>query len=67
MYPKTNHSRMLGTKGDMTHKLIGGVKSAARFVEDPLVQFGVSAIAPEVGAGLALAKGTGLLQKIGRR
>jgi hypothetical protein len=67
MYPKVNYNRMLGSKGDMSNKLIGGIKHAARYADDPLVQFGVSAIAPEVGLGLgaiSAARRSGLLKKV---
>ena len=43
---------------------MSGIKNTARIANDPLVQFGVAALAPEVAGGLALAKKTGLLKKI---
>lgn len=56
----------MGKKGDMGSRLQGAVKSAAMFASDPYVQFGSALLAPEVGAGLALAKRTGVLQKLSR-
>lgn len=66
MYSKNNYSPMMGKKGDMGSRLQGAVKSAAMFASDPYVQFGSALLAPEVGAGLALAKRTGVLQKLSR-
>jgi hypothetical protein len=66
MYPKSNFTQMFGKKGDLSSRLHGGVKSMARFASDPYVQFGTAVFAPEVGAGLALAKKTGVLQKLSR-
>lgn len=61
---KGNYQPMLGKKGDYTAKLLGGIKGLARIAEDPVTQFGLGVIAPELGGGLALAKKTGLLKKI---
>lgn len=66
MYSKNNYSQMFGKKGDLSTRLHGGIKSAAMFASDPYVQFGSAILAPEVGAGLALAKRTGFLQKLSR-
>jgi hypothetical protein len=66
MYSKNNYSPMMGKKGDMSHRLHGAVKSAAMFASDPYVQFGTSLLYPEIGAGLALAKNTGVLQKLSK-
>jgi len=63
MYYKGN-SMGLGKKGDYSSRLMGAVKAGARIAEDPLVQFGAGLAAPEVAAGLALAKRSGLLKKI---
>ena len=63
MYYKGN-SMGLGKKGDYSSRLMGAVKAATRIAEDPLVQFGVGITQPEIGAGLALAKSSGLLKKI---
>lgn len=60
---KGNHQSLFGKKGDHS-SLLGGVKGLARVAEDPIVQFGVGALEPEVAGGLALAKKTGLLKKI---
>lgn len=61
---KGNYQPMLGKKGEYGARLLGGVKGLARIAEDPIVQFGTGVIAPELYAGLALAKETGLLKKI---
>jgi len=66
MYSKNNYTQMMGKKGDLSSRLHGGVKSMARFASDPYVQFGTAVFAPEIGAGLALAKKTGVLQKLSR-
>jgi len=57
---------MFGKKGDLSSRLHGGVKSMARFASDPYVQFGSALVAPEIGLGLALAKRTGVLQKLSK-
>jgi hypothetical protein len=61
---KGNYQPMLGKKGDYSARLLGGVKGFARIAEDPITQFGLGVIAPEVYGGLALAKETGLLKKV---
>jgi len=61
-YSKSNYSGFF-TKG-FGDKLIGAGKGLAGILENPLVQAGVSAIAPEIGAGLAVASKSGILQKI---
>lgn len=45
-------------------KLMGAIKGGAAVLDNPLVQFGTALAAPEVYAGLALAKQTGLLKAI---
>lgn len=57
---------MMARKGS-GDRLIGAIKGGARALENPLVQFGVSALAPEVGLGLMAAKKSGLLKAIGSR
>jgi hypothetical protein len=57
---------MFGKKGDLSSRLHGGVKSMARFASDPYVQMGTAVFAPELAGGLALAKKTGVLQKLSR-
>jgi hypothetical protein len=66
MYSKNNYTQMFGKKGDLSSRLHGGVKSMARFASDPYVQFGSALVAPEIGLGLALAKRTGVLQKLSK-
>jgi hypothetical protein len=65
MYFKGN-SMGLMKKGGYSDKLMGAIKTGARIAEDPIVQFAAGALAPELGAGLALAKKSGFLHKIGR-
>lgn len=45
-------------------RLIGAIKGGAAILDNPYVQFGTAIAAPEVYAGLALAKKTGLLKSI---
>jgi len=60
MYSKGN--MMMARKGS-GDRLIGAVKGAGRLASDPLVQFGLGLVAPEVGLGLMAAKKSGLLKK----
>ena len=62
MFGKNTFSGFLG-KG-FGNKLIGAGKGLARVLDEPLVQAGISAIAPEIGAGLATAKRLGVLEKL---
>ena len=62
MYDKSNHIPYFGK--NISAKLIGGVKGLARVLDEPLVQSGVTLLAPEIGAGLAVAKKVGLLEKL---
>ena len=66
MYFKGN-SLGLMKKGDYSNKLMGAVKAGARLADDPYVQFGIGVLNPEIGAGLALAKKSGLLKTIAGR
>lgn len=66
MYFKGN-SMGLMKKGGYSDKLMGAIKTGARIAEDPYVQFAATALNPEVGAALALAKRTGFLHKAGGR
>ena len=61
-YSKSNYSGFF-TKG-FGEKLIGAGKGLAGILDSPLVQAGVSALAPEIGAGLAMASKSGILQNI---
>lgn len=61
MYGKGNS---MGARKGSGDRLMGAIKGAARIAESPLVQFGVALGAPEFGAGLALAKKSGLLKAI---
>lgn len=62
MFHKNNHTPFFG-KG-FSDKLIGAGKGLARFLDQPIVHAGVSALAPELGVGLAAAKKYGLLEKL---
>jgi len=62
-YSKSNYSGFF-SKGGFGDKLIGAGKGLAGFLDNPLVQTGISALAPEIGAGLAVASKAGILQKI---
>lgn len=66
MYFKGN-SLGLMKKGGYSDKLMGAIKTGARLADDPYVQFGVGVLNPELGAGLALAKKSGLLKTIAGR
>lgn len=66
MYFKGN-SHGLMKKGGYSDKLMGAIKTGARLADDPYVQFGVGVLNPELGAGLALAKKSGLLKTIAGR
>ena len=66
MYFKGN-SLGLMKKGDYSNKLMGAIKTGARLADDPYVQFGIGVLNPELGAGLALAKKSGLLKTIAGR
>jgi hypothetical protein len=45
-------------------KLLGAAKSASKFFDNDLVNMGVTALAPELGIGLAAARRAGVLEKI---
>ena len=62
MYDKADHIPYLGK--NLSAKLMGGVKGIARVLDEPLVQSGDALIAPEVAAGLAVAKRAGILEKL---
>ena len=62
-YSKSNYSGFF-SKGGFGDRLIGAGKGLAGILDNPLVQAGVSALAPEIGAGLAVASKAGILQKI---
>lgn len=62
MFHKNDHTPFFG-KG-FASKLVGAGKGLARFVDNPVVQAGITALAPEVGAGLVAAKKYGLLEKL---
>jgi hypothetical protein len=62
MFGKNNFSGFLG-KG-LGSKLVGAGKSLARILDEPVVQAGITALAPEVGVAIAGAKKYGLLEKL---
>jgi len=45
-------------------RLLGAIKGGASMLDSPYVQFGTALAAPEVYAGLQLAKKTGLLKAL---
>ena len=45
-------------------KLLGAAKSSSKFLDNDLVNMGVTALAPELGIGLAAARRAGVLEKI---
>ena len=61
MFGKSQFSGFL-TKGNFD-KLIGAGKGFASLLDEPIVQTGVSAIAPELAIGYGALKRTGLLEK----
>ena len=61
---KGNYTTLVGKKGDMSSRFMSGVKGAARMADEPAFQYGVALLEPELAAGLALAKKTGLLKKV---
>jgi hypothetical protein len=62
MFGKNNYSGFLG-KG-FGEKLLGAGKGLARVLDEPLVQAGITAISPEIGVALGVAKRSGLLEKL---
>jgi hypothetical protein len=63
MYQKGDSKGLLGKKGTYENRLIGAVKFGGEVLANPLVQAGVTALNPEVGGALMLAKKAGLLKK----
>ena len=45
-------------------RLIGGSKALARLLDEPIVHAGISALSPEIGAGIGVAKRLGILEKL---
>ena len=62
MFDKHSVSRFF-TK-DIGHKILGASKGLARVLDEPVIQAGIGALAPELGVGLGVAKRIGLLEKI---
>jgi hypothetical protein len=58
---KGNYS--VARKGSSS-RLMGAIKGGASMLDSPYVQFGAALAAPEVYAGLQLAKKTGLLKAL---
>lgn len=63
MFGKNNFSGFLG-KGSFGSRIVGAGKALAHVLDEPIVQAGVSAFAPEVGAAIAGAKRYGLLERL---
>lgn len=63
MYQKGDSKGLLGKKGTYENRLMGAVKFGGEVLANPLFQAGVTALNPEVGGALMLAKKAGLLKK----
>lgn len=64
MFPKHDHIGFF--KKGFGSKLMGAVKGVAGFMDEPIVQAGITAFAPEIGLPLIAAKKYGLLEKVKR-
>ena len=65
LFNKSTHSSGSSFFGKGTYeKIMSGVKNVAHVLDNGLVQAGISALAPEIGADLSLASKAGLLQKL---
>ena len=62
MFYKHSVSRFFSK--DLGHKILGASKGLARVLDEPVIQAGISGLAPELGVGLGVAKRIGLLEKI---
>jgi len=63
MYQKGDSKGLFGKKGTYENRLMGAVKYGKDVLSNPLIQAGVTALNPEVGGALMLAKKAGLLKK----
>lgn len=63
MYQKGNSKGLLGKKGTYENRLMGAIKYGGEVLSNPFVQAGVTALNPEIGGALMLAKKAGLLKK----
>ena len=62
MFGKNTYSGFFG-KG-FNEKLIGAGKGLAHLIDNPIVGAGITALSPEVGAAVGVAKKIGLLEKL---
>ena len=62
IFSKGNLGRLFSK--DTGNKLIGASKGIAKFLDNDLVNGAVTALAPELGIGLAAARRSGILEKI---
>ena len=62
MFDKSSVSRFFSK--DLGHKILGASKGLARVLDEPVIQAGISSLAPELGVGLGVAKRIGLLEKV---
>ena len=62
MFDKSSVSRFFSK--DLGHKILGASKGLAKILDEPVVQAGLGVVAPELGAGLGVAKRIGLLEKV---
>ena len=60
---KNSYGSFLG-KGSFSDKLLGSAKGIANFLDNGIIQAGISALAPEVGSVITAASKAGLLQKV---
>jgi hypothetical protein len=63
MYQKGDSKGLLGKKGTYENRLMGAVKFGKSVLGDSNVIGGITALQPEIGIGLAIAKKAGLLKK----
>ena len=64
LFDKGSSFNSFFSKGGFGDKLLGGIKGAANILDEPLVQAGITAFAPEVGLALGAAKKYGVLEKL---
>ena len=62
MFDKSSFSSFFNK--DLGDRLLGGVKGVARILDEPVIQAGITAFAPELAVPLGVAKSTGLLEKL---
>lgn len=63
IFGKNSFSGFLG-KGNLANNLLGAGKTLGKLLDEPIIHAGITAIAPEIGAGIAAAKKFGLLERL---